>query len=367
MRVVSSEPGAHHNLPLPLTSFVGREAELVEVRGLVRRGHLLTLTGVGGCGKTRLALEAARSLAGDLARGLAEESGVEFPDGVCLVELDSLRDPSLVAREVASVLGVAERPGREMEQELPASLRDGRCLILLDNCEHLVEACAKLAEGLLRRCPGLALLATSREPLGVAGERMWPVQALSVPDSPSLEAASRCESVRLFEERTAASPGFELTETNALAVAEVCRRLDGIPLAIELAASRVRSMTVAQISARLHDALGLLASGPRSAPERQSTLRATIDWSHDLLSPPERTVFRALSVFSGGFTLEAAEEVCQAEVGDAAGEGSGPVLDGGELRSLSHAAIEPPTGSHQERLDNPGRTVYRTRRAGFAG
>ena len=222
------------------------------------------------------------------------------------------------------MLGVGERPGRELERELPAALRDERSLIVLDNCEHLIGACARLVEGLLRRCPGLAVLATSREPLGSAGERVWPVPALSVPDSPSLETASRCESARLFTERAAAvSPGFELTEANAPAVAEVCRRLDGIPLAIELAASRVRTMTVAQISARLDDALGLLASGPRTAPERQRTLRATIDWSYDLLSPAERAVFRALSVFSGGFSLEAAEEVCQAE----AAEGRVPVFD----------------------------------------
>gem|GEM_PF-4789015 len=318
--MVSSESGAYGNLPLPLTSFVGREAELDEVRGMVRPGRLLTLTGVGGSGKTRLALEAARSFAGD--ESLAGISGGAFPDGVWLVELDPLRDPSLVAREAASVLGVGERPGREMERELPAALRDRGCLILLDNCEHLIEACARLAEGLLRRCPHLAVLATSREPLGVSGERIWPVPAMSVPDSPSLEAASRSESARLFAERaSASSPGFEIMEANAPAVAEVCRRLEGAPLAIELAASRVRSMTTAQISARLDDALGLLASGPRTAPDRQSTLRATMDWSHDLLDEAERALFRNLAVFSGGFTLEAAEEVCETEVG------GGTVLD----------------------------------------
>ena len=322
LHLASSEPGVNDNLPLPLTSFVGREAELVEVQGRVRRGRLLTLIGVGGCGKTRLALEAARSIAD--SEGPANGSGGKLPDGVWLVELDSLRDPSLVAREVASVLGVGERPGRELELELVAALRDRRCLILLDNCEHLVGACAELAEGLLRRCPGLAVLATSREPLGAVGERVWPVPALSVPGSLSLEAASRSESAQLFAERAAAaSPGFALTEENVPAVAEVCRRLDGMPLAIELAASRVRSMTTAQISARLDDALGLLASGPRTASPRHSTLRATVDWGYDLLSPPERALLRALSVFSGGFTLEAAEEVCQAE----AEEGGGPVLD----------------------------------------
>ena len=320
LRVVSPEPGVYDNLPLPLTSFVGREAELEEVLRTVRRERLVTLTGAGGGGKTRLALEAARRL--------AEGPVAEFPDGVWLVELGSLREPSLVTREVASVLGVVERPGRELAQVLAVALRDERCLILLDNCEHLVGACAELAEWLLRRCPGLAVLATSRESLGVAGERVWPVPALSVPDSPSLELASRCESTRLFAERAAAAwPEFELTAANAPAVTEVCRRLEGAPLAIELAAARVRSMTVAQISARLDDALGLLASGPRTAPDRQSTLRATIDWSHGLLSPSERALFRNLSVFSGGFTLEAAEEVCAVEDDDGAGEERAPVLD----------------------------------------
>ena len=328
LRAVPSESGAYDNLPLALTSFVGREAELEGVRRMTRRGRLLTLTGAGGCGKTRLALEAARCFAGEIYERSSEGPAGEFPDGVWLVELDSLREPSLVAPEVASVLGVEERPGRELKRELPVALRDERLLILLDNCEHLAGACAELVEGLLRRCPGLAVLATSRELLGVAGERVWPVPALSVPDSPSLELALRCESTRLFVERAAdASPVFELTEANAPAVTEVCRRLEGMPLAIELAASRVRSITVAQISDRLDDALGLLASGLRTAPERQSTLRATLDWSHDLLSSRERAIFHALSVFSGGFTLEAVEEVCATEVGDEAGENRDPVLE----------------------------------------
>lgn len=331
LRVVSSQHRTYDNLPLPLTTFVGREAELEGVREMVRRERLVTLTGGGGSGKTRLALEVARSLAKELTDSLAKGTGGEFPDGIWLVELDSLRDPSLVAREVAFVLGVGERPGRELQQDLPAALREKRCLIVLDNCEHLVGVCAELAEGLLRQCPGIAVLATSREPLGAAGERVWPVPHLSMPESSSLEAASSCDATRLFVERAAAaSPGFELTETNAPAIAEVCRRLEGVPLAIELAASRVRSMTVAQISARLDDALGLLTSGPRTAPLRQSTLRAAMDWSHDLLSPSERAFFRNLSVFSGGFTLEAAEEVCAAEIGAGAGrsgEESAPALD----------------------------------------
>ena len=328
LRVVSPEPRTNDDLPLALTSFVGREAELDEARGIVRRERLVTLIGVGGCGKTRLALEAARTLAEEITEGPTESSEVGFPDGVWLVELAPLRDPALVAREVAAVLGIGERPGSESLQDLAAALRDARCLILLDNCEHVVGACAVLAEGLLRQCPGLAVFATSREPLGAAGERVWPVPPLSVPDSSALETAARSESVRLFVERaSAALPAFGLTEKNAPAVAEVCRRLDGIPLAIELAAARVRSMTAAQISVRLDDALGLLTSSPRTAPGRQSTLRATLDWSHDLLSPAEKVFFRNLSVFNGGFTLEAAEEVCATESLYRVGGESAPALD----------------------------------------
>lgn len=277
---------------------------------MVRRGRLLTLTGAGGSGKTRLALEAARSF-----------TGGDFTDGVWFVELDSLREPSLVAREAASVISVGERPGREMERYLPEALGESHRLIVLDNCEHLAEACARLVENLLRRCPNLAVLATSRETLGMPGERVWPIPAMSVPESPSLEAASRSESARLFVERAAAvSHGFALTEANATAVSEVCRRLDGAPLAIELAASRVASMAVSQISSRLDDALALLASGPRTAPDRQTTLRAAMDWSHALLDAAEKKLFRNLAVFFGGFTLEAAEKVCDSE-------GGPPVLD----------------------------------------
>ena len=325
LRLVTPEPHTQDNLPLPLTSFIGREAELERVREMVLRERLVTLTGAGGSGKTRLGLEVARTLAGGAAEGsdFAEGSGKKYPDGIWLVELASLTDPSFVAQEVASVLEVGEYSGGETEQALAAALREKRCLILLDNCEHLVEACAELVEGLLRRSPGLVVLATSREPLGAAGEMVWPVPHLSVPDSSSLGAASRCDSTRLFVERAvAASPGFELTEANAPAVAEVCQCLEGMPLAIELAAARVRSMTVAQVSARLGDALALLSSGPRTAPERQSTLRATIDWSYHLLSSPERALFRNLSVFNGGFTLETAEEVCTTGAGNRAGQES---------------------------------------------
>ena len=331
LHVVSSEPRALDNLPHPLTSFIGREAELVDVRKTICKKSLVTLTGAGGSGKTRLALEVARSLAKDLAGDSKKPPSTRFPDGAWLVELASLTEPSFVARELASVLGVGERPGHELEQELAADLREKQCLILLDNCEHLVEACAELTERLLRRCPGLAVLATSREPLRAAGERVWPVRGLSVPNSSSLEAASRCESTQLFVERAAASAGFELTEENVPAVAEVCRSLEGAPLAIELAAARVGIMTATQISARLSEALRLLTFGPRTAPDRQSTLRAAIDWSYDLLSSAEQVFFRNLSVFNGGFTLEAAEEVCATEYGAGPGDGArkeyNPVMD----------------------------------------
>lgn len=297
-----------NNLPKSLTSFVGREAEIEELRERVFTGGLLTLTGGGGSGKTRLALEVARAA----SDGFANEVSGRFRDGVWLVELDALVEESLVALEVASVLGVGERRSGDMVRDLPEILRGRRALILLDNCEHLAGACAMLCEALLKRCSRLAILATSREPLGVPGEWVHPVPPLLIPESPgTTESVAEVESVRLFAERASAVwPGFELTGESAGAVVEICTILDGIPLAIELAASRMNMMTPAEIAVRLDDALGFLTSGPRTAPHRQSTLRATVDWSYDLLPDAERAAFCALSVFSGGFTLEAAEKVC---------------------------------------------------------
>jgi predicted ATPase/DNA-binding CsgD family transcriptional regulator/DNA-binding XRE family transcriptional regulator/Tfp pilus assembly protein PilF len=301
-------------LPVPLTSFVGRERELAEVRRLLGSVRLLTLTGTGGVGKTRLALELAHTLADT------------YPDGVWLVELASLGDQNLVPRAVAGVLGVPEQSRRALLDVLIDALRHRGLLLVLDNCERLVAACAALADSLLRVCPGLVILATSREPLGVAGETTWRVPSLALPDPEapwSIERLMACEAVQLFLTRAGVVvPVFALTRQNAPAVAEVCRRLDGVPLAIELAAARVRVLAPEQIVARLEDHLRLLTGGGRTAPPRQQTLRATLDWSYDLLTEPERRLFERLSVFAGGWTLEAAEAVC-------AGDGIEPaaVLD----------------------------------------
>ena len=308
-------------LPQELTSFIGREREVGEIQRLLRTTRLLTLTGVGGVGKTRLALRVVRDLAG------------AYPDGVCLVELAALADPALVPQAVASALGVREQPGRTLADTLIDVLRPRTCVLLLDNCEHLVTDCAVLADGLLRASPGLTVLATSREPLGISGETVWRVPPLGLPDASHEEAFAdsasdlgRYEAVRLFEERArAALPTFELTDQNVQAVAQVCHRLDGIPLAIELAAARVRGLAPEQLAARLDDRFRLLTGGSRTALPRQRTLRALVDWSYELLSEPERILFRRLSVFAGGWTLEAAERVCD---GVARDEGRGTSGDG---------------------------------------
>jgi predicted ATPase len=306
-----SPPGPRRpltNLPVPLTSFVGRERETVEVAGWLRRSRLLTLTGAGGCGKTRLAL------------AVAAELSDEFPDGVWLVELAPLSDPDLVTKAVAIPLGVREQPGQPIRESLRSYLASKSVLLVLDNCEHLVDACARLAEDLLQACLGVRILATSREALRAAGEVVWRVPSLSAVDpdhlpltTTELKAALReSEAARLFVERAAAgSPGFEINGANARAVAKICWHLGGIPLALELAAARIRGLSIEQIAARLSDRFDLLTSGRRTALARHQSLRAAIDWSYDLLTEPERLVFRRLTVFSGGFTLEAAEAVCQ--------------------------------------------------------
>jgi predicted ATPase/DNA-binding NarL/FixJ family response regulator len=261
----------------------------------------LTLCGAGGIGKTRLALRILAAAADD------------FPDGTWFVELGDLRQPDLVVSRVASAIGVSEEPGRPLLDTLADALRSRQLLLALDNCEHLIEACAQLCQRLLASSPGLRLLATSREPLRVAGERVWQVPPLSVaPDGVLSTAAEaeRYEAMRLFAERAAASlPGFAIEPANASAIAELCRALDGMPLAIELAAARVRVLSVTQIGARLADRFGLLTIGDRTAPPRHRTLRATIDWSHELLTPAEQMLLRRLSVFAG-WSLEMAEQVC---------------------------------------------------------
>jgi predicted ATPase/DNA-binding SARP family transcriptional activator/DNA-binding CsgD family transcriptional regulator len=294
-----------HNLPAPITSFVGREREMLEVKRLILMTRLLTLAGAGGSGKTRLVLEIARDLIG------------AYPDGVWMVELAPLSEPGLVAQEVAGVLEIAEHPGEPLAHTLVDSLGKKEMLIVLDNCEHLIDATVGLAERLLRSCPGLRVLATSREPLGIAGEVVWQLDPLSLPDTyrwASVDGLMRYEAVRLFVDRARLRlPDFELTRENAGAVARVCRKLDGIPLAIELATARMGALAVEQVAQRLETSLDVLKGASRTAAARQRTLRATLDWSHDLLSEAERALFRRLSVFAGGWTLEAAEAICSGD------------------------------------------------------
>lgn len=298
----SRRPDApEHNLTISLTNFIGREHEISETKHTLGRTRLLTLTGAGGVGKTRLALE----VAGDVADA--------YSDGVWLVELASLSEPQLVPQAVARVLGVREQPNCPIVETLANWLRTRELLLVLDNCEHLAEEAARLIVTLLNSCPGLRILVSSREVLGIAGEVNWVVPPLSVPDPNRpmlLEEASENEAVRLFVDRARyRQPDFKLTEDNARAVGEICSRLDGVPLAVELATARVGVLSVEQISARLNDSLSLLTGGSRTAAPRQQNLRATLDWSHDLLDRPERILFQRLSVFAGGWTLEAAETV----------------------------------------------------------
>ena len=296
---------ARHNLPIALTSFIGRDRELREVARLLDRSRLLTLIGAGGSGKTRLALEAATARLG------------ACDDGVWLVELAGLGDPALVAAEIACALGLTLPFQRPALEGLGAQLSQSRRLLILDNCEHLVAACAVLAEHLLGACSGLSILATSREPLRVPGEVTWRVPSLTLPaPGRSVKPAELAsyESVRLFCERAGdVASGFVLGDANAGAVAEICLRLDGMPLALELAAARVGALSPAQIAERLGDCLAVLTAGSRSALDRQQTLRATLSWSHALLTSNERTLFRRLGVFAGTFALEAAEEVAAGE------------------------------------------------------
>jgi non-specific serine/threonine protein kinase len=293
-----------HNIPAPLTSFVGRERELALTRHLLREYRLVTLTGVGGCGKTRLALHAA---ADEVAR---------FPAGVWFVDLTPLirADADAVAGMVAQVLGDAIEPGSDMVDALGAILQSRQTLLILDNCEHVVSACATLVSALLARCAGLEVLATSREPLAVDGEVVAPVPPLALPDSlhtADLDDFMRSDAIRLFVERArAADATFQLDDRSSQAVGAICRRLDGLPLALELAAVRIRTMPVRLLADRLGDHLELLVHRDRSAPSRQQTLHALIDWSYSLLEERERVVFRRLASFSGGFTPAAAEVVC---------------------------------------------------------
>jgi non-specific serine/threonine protein kinase len=300
---------------VPQTRFVGRTAELAELRQLLSQNsppRLLTLTGPGGCGKTRLALE------------LTAEVLTEAPGGEkWWVELAGVADASLVPQTVADVLGLREAPPQPLLESIAAFVGDRAALLVLDNCEHLITACAELSASLLDACSQLRILATSREPLGLRPELVWSVPPLSLPApgrQATPEAAAASDAVQLFVERACLDlPAFRVTEENAAAVAEVCQQLEGLPLAIELAAARVALLRVEQIVTRLRDRLRLLTGGSPAAAPRQQTLRATLDWSHDLLTEPERVLFRRLSVFAGGWSLEAAEAV-GAETDSEAGE-----------------------------------------------
>ncbi len=294
-----------HNLPVQLTSFIGRTVEKAELIGRIGETRLVTLTGVGGCGKTRLALEVAAELVAD------------FPDGAWFVDLSSVSDPAVVLSTIAAVVGVRDddaSPGRTIGDRLVAALRERTLLLVVDNCEHLIAECAAAVVLLLQGCPGLKVLATSREALGVPGESIW-----FVPSLPSEDAA------RLFKDRASLRRSSAVDESAAAAVTDICEQLDGIPLAIELAAAKVTMLSPAQIAAKLGDRFRLLAGGGGASLPRQQTLHATVDWSHDLLSAGERATLRRLSVFAGGFSLDAADAVCAGP----------PVADGGTFEVLS--------------------------------
>ena len=302
VRLANPARGQTGGLPLELTSFVGRRAQLTGLKNLLAGSRLVTLTGIGGVGKTRLALQAASKVRRN------------YVDGVHLVELGELHDPALLVDMVAAAVGLRNRTDQPMAEVLVEFLSTRTLLLVLDNCEQVVAAAAELTESLLRTCPGLSILATSREALGIGGESVLPVTPLEFPDpadEPTPRELGHYDAVTLFSERAAAAvPDFELTEDNRFDVARICARLDGLPLAIELAAARLRTMSAAQIMQRLDDRFGLLTRGSRGAPTRQQTLRWCIGWSYDLCTPSEQQLWARLSVFAGGVDLDAAEQVC---------------------------------------------------------
>ena len=313
-----------HNLPFLRASFVGRDEEMSRLLSLLRTTGILTLVGLGGVGKTRLAVQMAQQVLGD------------FPDGAWLVELASLSDPAFVPRAVADAARVAEVPGRDIEEVLVERMVDKAALLILDNCEHVIEAAAGLAERLSSHCPQLVILATSREPLDIEGEVVWRVQPLSILDPRQVSSASDAaavESVRLFVERAQlSSPGFELTDGNASDVARIVSHLNGIPLAIELAASTLSDHPLSGVLAGLDDRFALLTRGRRTAPERHQTLRAALEWSLDLLEEPERLLFARLAAFAPGMTTEAVVGVCRGSPGTDQDLASG-------LRRLARASL----------------------------
>ncbi|HEU5474666.1 MAG TPA: LuxR C-terminal-related transcriptional regulator [Actinophytocola sp.] len=298
-----SASDVRHNLPADMCGLVGRERDVVELVDVLRGSRLVTLSGIGGIGKTRLAQRVAAELA----------KPRDFADGVWLVPLADLHDPALLDEVLAAAIGVVEEPARPLRDTLIDALRCRESLIVLDNCEHLVAACARLAETLLRTGPRLRILATSREPLAIVGEVVWRVAPLT-PPPPGVDDAGTVAArpaVRLFTERAAAARrGFAVTPNNAATVAAITRALDGLPLALELAAARVAVLTVEQIAERLDDRFALLTQGSRTAPARQRTLRATMDWSFELLTDDERVLLRRLAIFAGGWTMDMAADVC---------------------------------------------------------
>ena len=326
-----------NNLPVSLTSFVGRLDEMEEVARLLASARLVTLLGSGGCGKTRLAIQVARNLLESCA------------DGAWVVELAALSDSALVPQSVATVLGLREEPGHPLIETVAGYLASRSLLLVLDNCEHLVPACAALTQALLAAAPQLRILATSRQALGVAGETLWRIPSLSTPDPRGTRLPrrdlSRFEAVRLFVDRAAAvQPAFALTDQNAWTVAQICGRLDGIPLAIELAAARVKVLPVAQILIRIEDRFRLLTSGSAAALPRQQTLRAAVDWSYEFLDEKEQRVFQRISVFAGGLSLEAAEVVC-----------SGNGIDEEEILDLLAHLVDKSLLTPEEGCDNTAR------------
>ena len=344
-----------HNLPQRLSSFVGRQHELRQVKDLLHSQRLLTLVGAGGVGKSRLGLEAAWEVLDD------------YPDGIWLVELAVISDGKLVAQTIEAALGVQFAPGQPVEQALVNYLSEKYLLLVLDNCEHILDACAGLAKRLLENCPGLRLLATSRSPLGLDGERTWMVPPLSLPDPerlPRVEDLQTYDAVRLFADRAAmARLGFAVTEQNGALVAQVCQKLDGIPLAIELAAARAGLLDIEQINERLGRGLDLLQKGSSSRLMRHQTMRLCLDLSHTMLTAGEQTLLRRLSVFAGGFNLAAAERVCG--FGGIEGTGVLDLLEGLVNRSL--VVVEDPTGlAVRFRLLEPVRQ-YSEEKLGAAG
>ena len=321
-----------------LSSFIGREQEVADLRRLLKTTRLLTLTGTGGVGKTRLAMRLVTDLA-------AATEG-----SVCMVELAPLSDTTLLDHTVLAALGGQEASERSTREALVARLGTAEFLLVLDNCEHLADACAHLVDSLLRHCPGVRVLVTSREVLGVPGELLWRVPSLDVPpvdEEPTVENLSRYEAVQLFVERARqVKPDFTLTSQNAASAAQICRRLDGIPLALELAAARIRLLSIVQIAERLDDRFRFLIGGGRTVPERHQTLRAALDWSYDLLGEPEQLLLHRLAVFAGGGELEAVEAVCSGN-----GIGQHDVLELlGRLADRSLVVVEERGGATRFRL-----------------